>query len=246
MYALGELRLDPAGFHREGPFRPVNAGPDFYAPQSFVAEDGRTILVGWMGMPDHDGQPALPDKHPSVANGWVHCLTVPREVSVEDGMLVQRPVAELASVRGPAVRVSGATLEADTSMSPGTSGTALDIELRATCSAAGSVSVRLREGEAGRPVVLTLDPHAGTATLDRRLLGTGEGGMSTGSFRPGPSVDVRILLDRSSIEVFVDGGRLVLSARIYPVADDDQVAFDASGAAATVVAAIWPMSVCVD
>ena len=38
-YELGEFRLWDAGF-------------DFYAPQEFTAEDGRHILIGWMGMPD--------------------------------------------------------------------------------------------------------------------------------------------------------------------------------------------------
>ena len=58
-------------------------------------------------MPDHEGQPPLGVKHPSVANGWVHCLTVPRTVSLEpeDGALagarlVQWPVAELTTCRG--------------------------------------------------------------------------------------------------------------------------------------------------
>ena len=38
-YELGEFRLWDAGF-------------DFYAPQEFTSEDGRHILIGWMGMPD--------------------------------------------------------------------------------------------------------------------------------------------------------------------------------------------------
>ena len=111
----------------------------------------------------------------------------------------------------------------------------------ATCAEDGTISVRLRDGDAGRPVVLTLDAHAGIATLDRTRLGTGEGGVFTGTFRPGPTVDARILLDHSSVEVFVAGGRLVLSARIYPVEADTQVAIDASGAPATVDLTGWPM-----
>ena len=35
-----------------GKFRELDAGFDFYAPQSFAAEDGRRIQIGWMGMPD--------------------------------------------------------------------------------------------------------------------------------------------------------------------------------------------------
>jgi sucrose-6-phosphate hydrolase SacC (GH32 family) len=124
----------------------------------------------------------------------------------------------------------------------GTAGAALDIELVATCEPGGTIAVRLREGDSGRPVVLTLAPHAGTATLDRTRLGTGEGGVFTGSFRPGPRVDARILLDHSSIEVFVDGGRLAMSARIYPVDGDIQVGFDAGGAPATLDVTAWPMA----
>jgi beta-fructofuranosidase len=243
MYAVGVL--DPAGptFTRDGQYLRIDAGPDFYAPQSFVAEDGRTIMVGWMGMPDHDGQPDLATKHPTVANGWVHCLTVPREVRLDGQVLVQQPVAEIATLRGTPVTVTGATVQAGTSLAvAGADGAALDLELSATCAPEGTIALRLREGDARRPVVLTLDPHAGTATLDRTRLGTGEGGVFSGSFRPGATVEARILLDHSSIEVFVDGGQLVMSARIYPVAGDTQVALDATGATATVDLTAWPIN----
>ncbi|HYN55958.1 MAG TPA: glycoside hydrolase family 32 protein [Motilibacterales bacterium] len=243
MYAVGSLDPTEPAFHRDGEYRVVDAGPDFYAPQSFVDESGRTIMVGWMGMPDHPGQPELAVKHPTVANGWVHCLTVPRVLSLDGDSLTQWPVVELEALRGEAIALSALALGADTSTAiAGVSGAALDIELAATCESGGTISVRLREGDAGRPVVLTLDPHAGTATLDRTLLGTGEGGASSGSFRPGSRVEARILLDHSSIEVFVDGGRLAMSARIYPVAGDTEVAVDAIGAPATLDVTVWPMS----
>ncbi len=135
------------------------------------------------------------------------------------------------------------TSEADTTTGiSGASGTALDIEMSATCEPGGTIGVRLREGDAGRPVVLTLDPHAGTATLDRTRLGTGEGGVHTGAFRPGARVDARILLDHSSIEVFVERGRLAMSARIYPTPGDDLVCFDVNNAPATLDVTVYPMS----
>jgi beta-fructofuranosidase len=199
-------------------------------------------MVGWMGMPDHPGQPDLAAKHPTVANGWVHCLTVPREVRLDGDTLVAVPVAELAALRGRPTALTAATIGAGaTLVADGFAGTALDVELSVGCPPGGTLEVRLRDGAAGRPVVLAVDPHAGTATLDRTRLGTGEGGVHTGRFRPGPAVDVRILLDHSSVEVFVDGGRLVLSARIYPVAGDVDVVLAAHGAPATVDVSAWPM-----
>jgi beta-fructofuranosidase len=164
-------------------------------------------------------------------------------VHLEEDTLLQWPVAELELLRGQPTVVAGALLEAGTSMGvAGVSGTALDLQLTATCAPGATLAVRLRDGGAGRPVVLTLDPHAGTATLDRTLLGTGEGGVFTGSFRPGPDVDARILLDHSSIEVFVDGGRLAMSARIYPVDGDSLVGCDATGARVTLDLTAWPLA----
>ncbi len=243
VYAVGTLDVATPAFTRDGDYQRLDAGPDFYAPQTLTDDSGRTVLVGWMGMPDHDGQPTLAEKHPTVANGWVHCLTAPRALHLEGTVLVQWPVAELELLRGDPVRATELRVGADTSLAiPGTAGSALDIELSAACEPGGTLAVRLRDGDAGRPVVLTFDPHAGTATVDRTRLGTGEGGVHTGSFRPGPRVEARILLDHSSVEVFVDGGRLVMSARIYPTAGDDQVGFDATGAPATLDVTVYPMA----
>ena len=243
VYAVGTLDVGTPAFTREGEYLRVDAGPDFYAPQTLTDASGRTIMVAWMGMPDHEGQPSLAEKHPTVANGWVHCLTVPRQVHLEADSLLQWPVAELELLRGVPTAVAGALLEAGTSMGvAGVSGEACDLEVSAACEPGGTLTVRLREGDAGRPVIVTFDHWAGTATLDRTRLGTGEGGVFTGSFRPGDHVDARILLDHSSIEVFVDGGRLAMSARIYPQPADVMIAFDASGAPATLDMTAYPMA----
>ena len=241
LYAVGALDLATGRFAGTG-FRRLDAGPDFYAPQSFETADGRVVQIAWMGMPDHDGQPDLAAKHPTVANGWVHCLTVPRQISLDGDALVQWPVAELDGLRGDPIQVREA-LGPDTSsdLQVPTPGPALDIELRATCAPGATLSVRLRDGDARRPVILGFDPHAGTMTLDRTRLGTGEGGVFTGSVRPGATVDARILLDHSSIEVFVDGGRLAMSARFYPDHDDLGIAFGAQGADVDLHVSAWPM-----
>ena len=56
-------------------FHELDAGFDYYAPQSFVDGNGRRIQISWMGMPDADYGNA-----PTVAYGWQHCFTVPRNV----------------------------------------------------------------------------------------------------------------------------------------------------------------------
>ena len=65
--------------------------------------------------------------------------------------------------------------------------------------------------------------------------------MTNGTFRAGPRVQARILLDHSSIEVFVDGGRLAMTARIYPDPADTAVSIHAIGDAARVDLTCHPM-----
>lgn len=50
----------------------VDRGFDFYAPQTFLDEQGRRILIGWMGIPDAEYT------NPTVKAGWQHALTMPR------------------------------------------------------------------------------------------------------------------------------------------------------------------------
>ncbi|MGB7980976.1 MAG: glycoside hydrolase family 32 protein [Candidatus Nanopelagicales bacterium] len=241
LYNPGVLDLTTGRFTGTD-FRQVDAGPDFYAPQSFTDDSGRTIMVGWMGKPDHDEQPLLAVKHPSAHNGWVHCLTVPRTLRLEGDRLIQWPVEELEVLRGEPTTVVGATVEPGASLDvAGPSGAACDLELSAACAPGGTLTLRLRQGASGRPVLVTIDHWSGTVALDRTLLGTGEGGVHTGSFEPGDRANARILLDNSSIEVFINGGRLALSARIYPVPDDTQILVDADGAPLTLDLSCYPL-----
>ena len=40
----------------------LDNGFDFYAPQTFIDEYGKRILIGWMGLPDT----------PTDEEGWAH------------------------------------------------------------------------------------------------------------------------------------------------------------------------------
>jgi sucrose-6-phosphate hydrolase SacC (GH32 family) len=67
-----------------GELHELDAGFEFYAPQTTLAEDGRRILIGWMGVPD--GEEML---QPTRAHGWMHQMTCPRELRYRDGKLWQ-------------------------------------------------------------------------------------------------------------------------------------------------------------
>lgn len=82
-------------------FTEWDMGFDFYAPQTFVDEKGRRILIGWAGIPD-----APYDNEPTVKFGWQHALTFPREIIISDGKVLQNPVEEILSLRCEEYKVS--------------------------------------------------------------------------------------------------------------------------------------------
>jgi beta-fructofuranosidase len=228
VWATGPLDGEPPRL-RHGPLRTLDHGPDFYAPQTFTDRAGRVVLIGWMGKPDQLGQPPIAAKHPTVAEGWVHCLTVPRRLRWAGEDLAQWPVEELDSLRYDGVAHDGVALSPGTPQSlDGVAGRCLDLLVDATSSPGAALRLHLAVGSACA-TVLTVDPWSGTATLDRRGSGQGEAVVTTAPLRPDPGghMSLRLLLDRSSVEVFLDGGRTVLSARLYPDDDADDLRVEA-------------------
>ena len=74
----------------EDPYFAIEEGPDFYAPQSFEAPDGRQIVIGWM----YNWQRSAPQGRTHVG-----AFTVPREMAFDcDGKLCMKPVREIAGM----------------------------------------------------------------------------------------------------------------------------------------------------
>ena len=75
-------------------FHELDRGFDIYAPQSFEDEQGRRILIAWMGIPD-----ATYHNEETIQHGWQHALTMPRQLCVRNDILVQQPLEEFKQLR---------------------------------------------------------------------------------------------------------------------------------------------------
>lgn len=182
-YSLSDYRLWDYGF-------------DYYAPQSFEAEDGRRILIGWMGMPDCDEYTNL-----TIREGWQHCFTFPREVFVRDGIVCQRPVRELEERKRPAAAAEG-TLERDG-----------DQAYEADITGIRNNSFRAVLGE---ELVLEYRDGRFEMRFEDQAKDAVSGGRSLRYRRMEELRSVKILADVSSVEVFINGGEYVFSTRYYP------------------------------
>ncbi len=195
-----------------GEFHEADFGFDYYAPQSFVDENGRRIQIGWMGMPDADYGNA-----PTVAHGWQHCFTVPRLLTKgPGGTLLQTPVPELDARRSAAALTLRNGEEA--TLSP-----CFDL----TAAPAGDFALTVARG-----VELVYTEQDSTCVLQFTDPAQASGRTQRRTKLSAPCRSVRVVGDRSSLEIFLNDGAAVFSTRYYPAAGD--VAVKISGTDALV------------
>lgn len=187
-------------------FQQLDRGFDFYAPQTFEDAQGRRILIGWMGIPDADYS------NPTVEHGWQHALTIPRELHIKDGRIIQKPIEEMKQMRKG--------------------------ELICSFSEKGRMQSNLKLYEAEirfkecTDAVITLKKGVhlsfggGMLTLD---LGNFGAGRTSRSVALDELKDLRIFADTTSLEIFVNDGEEVFTTRVYSSEGELSIDGDCSG-----------------
>ncbi len=171
-------------------------GFDFYAPQTFVDDSRRTILIGWMGIID-------PTYH-SYPEGidFCHNLTLPRELSLSDGgAILQRPVKELDAKRRECAEFDADGLVEINRLSA-------DIEISDIC---GDGTLVLND-------VLVLSYCKGIFTLQFIDEDTAAG-RTQRSIELKQLSDLRVIVDSSTVEIYLNDGRVVFSTRWFPASE---------------------------
>lgn len=198
-------------------------GADFYAAVSWSdipKADGRRLWLGWMSNWDYANEvPTSP---------WRGAMSVPRELGLRQtagGLrLVQRPVRELASLRGPGHRIENTTWSAAATWLAGlpVQGPALEVFLEVEGLAAGDEwGLALATGPA-EATTLRWSGATSELSLDRTRSGLVDFHPKFKAIHTAPApanggrLDLRLLVDTSSIEVFAAGGQTVLTDLILP------------------------------
>ena len=207
----------------------VDYGIDFYAPQTIAAPDGRRIMIGWMQNWDTCN---LRDTE----RFWFGQMTLPRELSIENGRLIQKPVRELESLRGEEVRYENVVFT-DTIRLDGIRGRKMDMEIMLRPADPENIfhkfAVRFAQDETYHTSV-SFRPLESVVKVDRKFSGSRRAIIhqrrSRVSGRDG-KLKLRVILDRFSAEVFVNDGEQVLTITFYTDLSADGISFYVDGKA---------------
>lgn len=204
IYQSGYFILKEDGSVDVKDFREWDMGFDFYAPQTFTDVQGRRILIGWMGMPDADEEYV----NKTIEEGWQHCLTVPRELKLKDGKILQYPVKELENLRKEKTVLNdeNSAVELRVEVNEGFDLVLEEIALTGSSfqiSMGGQMLFRYENGtaEIGFPGVTGAGRKVRKAPINELR-------------------NIRFLVDTSAAEIYLNDGETVFSTRYYPDRED--------------------------
>lgn len=236
-YLIGDKVKFPETEFKHGPLMEMDQGFDFYATQSMSTQDGRRILVAWMGLPE--------TQYPTMTYHYSGCLTIPRELKVRAGKLYQSPIAELQSLRTEKMSINQHLIDEQTRIKLTQSENEYDLAVN--FKGANAVTIDLfADKENQRNFKIILNKKKQEMIIDRSKSGK-EFSVEYGSTRKidlkiGQEVKLQIFTDKSSVEIFVNDGEYTFTSRVFPDRQQMYLFFNSISGSASVEGTIYKMN----
>lgn len=196
----------------------VDWGFDYYAPQVFVDHTGRTIMFGWIG-----SWPFMPWNHLKYDTNdynWCGSISLPRVVTIcDDGKLRFEPAKEVETLRKGSEEYKDVILDDNRPFFYDAGTDNVHCEINAVIEVEENVSkleFGLRETEENS-TKLILDLKKGEMIFDRTKSGNIEASMRHCELESAgqSEIEIRIFLDSSSVEIYTDNYRTVMTNNIF-------------------------------
>jgi len=194
----------------------IDYGPDDYAGAVWNNMGRRRIFLGWMSNWEYANQ--LPTAT------WRNAMTVPRNLFLQESrskiLLASEPVPELEALTKRKVEFRHLVVDSSTSLTNMIKDTAGRYILDVNGPADGSVAFVFSDA-AGERLVFGYNAVKDQYYLDRSGAGRtdfhpGFGGIYTAPrLTSSGNLDLRFVMDRSSLEVFADGGLTVMTGVFF-------------------------------
>ena len=205
----------------------IDYGIDFYAPQTILTPDGRRVMIGWMQNWDTCG-------HRTSDVRWFGQMSLPRELSIKNGRLYQKPITELEQMRCNKVEHCGVEFS-DMIKLEGIKGRMIDMELAISPCEGYDIyekfALRFAQDERYH-TSLSFRPKESVMKIDRKHSGSRRAYIHQRRCKVNSEngrLKLRIILDRFSTEIFVNDGEHVMSTILYTDRTADEISFVADG-----------------
>lgn len=207
IYILGDYDKGTDKF-TEHIVRAVDMGLDFYAPQTMKTSDGRRIMIGWMQ--------SWCTSWFSETDGFCGMMSIPRELQVRGGILCQNPVRELEKYYSNKQIVEREVLSNNYKEYTALRGREQNLDLTIEGDADYVFEMRLAANQDYESTI-RYERASQLLTFDRSRSGVRKDAANVRTIKvisDYTQLKLRIVMDRYSIEIFVNDGEQAMTSVI--------------------------------
>ncbi len=184
-------------------FKLLDYGFDFYAPQTFKDKSGRRLMLAWMSNMDGEQEKKYSENEKNL-----HCMTIPRELSIISNTLYQRPITEMYELLGKESLME--IKDGNIVLYPEKRSLYLRLQ---ELNIQDSISINLFNNE----FILSYNNSKQFLKISRMDWVSNE--LKDKCYDFDDLTEIEIWIDSSSVEIFINKGEFSLSSRIYPMMD---------------------------
>ena len=217
VYFLGDYDEKTHTFVKELPHA-LDYGMDFYAPQTTELPDGRRIMIAWMKSWDACVIPNSQD--------WQGMMTLPRELELKDGKIWQTPVREIEKYHKNPCRYDHAEINQETTLC-GIEGRTIDLTVLLEEDEFQTFSMKLAANKEYE-TSFTYHKAENMLEIDRTYCGVTKDVVCVRKLKisnPEGLKKMRFILDRQSIELFLNNGEQVATTAICTPLEAQEIHF---------------------
>lgn len=204
-YIVGKLNYDALKFNHDE-FCELDMGFDFYAPQIFEDDKNRILMLGWMGVPEQDE-----DKHISLKENWIHCLTIPRKLTLKNNKIYQNPIDEIKQLREKMFFCRDNFVEESLEFSD-INKNSYEFILDLKDSRNLNFKIEMFKGEGEH---FDLYFNDGICVISKENILQGPHGIRKFILNKSNNLKLHGFIDKSAVEIYINDGEYVLSSRVF-------------------------------
>ena len=220
-YLIEKYDNEKNSFERES-CNVIDFGLDFYAPQTLESTDGRRIMIGWMQSWENRIVPAN--------FKWCGMMTIPRELTIKDGCLIQNPIREIENYYKNTVEYNNLTIKDEVSLD-GIFGRELDITIDIDGSQAEEFKIKLAKNNEYETII-NFNSKKNIIEFDRSYSGNDGDILHKREMKvrdKNGKVKMRLIIDKYSVEIFANDGEQVMTSTFYTPLEATDITFASEG-----------------
>ena len=210
-------------FYSNKQLQEFDKGFSFYAPQTMTTSDGRVIMTAWMR--------SWSEPNLTKQDNWCGAMTLPRELTLKDGHLYQKPVSEIENYLVDHKLVNSLTVSSENKVMPEFEGrtSKISLTLDVESSTANKYGIEVFKGSKYSTKIY-YDSSLGAIVFDRSKCGSLMDGKRYAKVDLiDGKIKLDIFLDVNSVEIFINDGYYTMTGTTFTPVGNDSVALYAEG-----------------